>query len=101
MPTVRSKWGAVQFRILPEKDWYLDWADLTETSMAEKIDRVAKMADTNQKMSASNELVFTADEMREVVGKEPLTDEQRYREDDEEGMAAAITRPKDSQIQED
>ncbi len=82
-------------------DWYLDWADLTETSMAEKIDRVAKMADTNQKMSASNELVFTADEMREVVGKEPLTDEQRYREDDEEGMAAAITRPKDSQIQED
>lgn len=78
----------------------MDWADLTETSMAEKIDRVAKMADTNQKMSASNELVFTADEMREVVGKEPLTDEQRYREDDDADLTAAAGLPADPATEE-
>ncbi|WP_247996657.1 anti-CBASS protein Acb1 family protein [Brucella tritici] len=89
-----------RFRILPEKDWYLDWADLTETSMAEKIDRVAKMADTNQKMSASNELVFTADEMREVVGKEPLTDAQRYHEDDDDDLTAAAGLPDDPVTEE-
>lgn len=67
-----------RFRILPERDWYLDWSDLTEASMVEKIDRVTKMADTNQKMQVIGELVFTGDEMREVLGKEPLDDDQRY-----------------------
>lgn len=83
-----------RFRILPERDWYLDWSDLTEASMSEKIDRVTKMADTNQKMRETGELVFTPDELREVLGKEPLTDEQRYRnEDDDEASVTPRKSP--------
>src|SRR5690606_17564994 len=32
-----------RFGILAERDWYLDWSDLTEASMTEKIERVSKM----------------------------------------------------------
>ncbi|WP_169194942.1 phage portal protein [Devosia sp. MC1541] len=70
-----------QFSILPEKDWFLDWTDLTESSMAEKIDRVVKMADTNQKMKDSKEAVFSHEEMRAVVDYEPLSDADKFRDD--------------------
>lgn len=64
----------VGFRILPDgKDWFVDWSDLTEASMAEKIDRANKMADTNQKMKDSGEIVFTHEEIRAVVDYEPLS----------------------------
>jgi hypothetical protein len=62
-----------QIGILPEKDWHLDWTDLTESSMAEKIDRAVKMADTNQKMKDSGEIVFTHEEIRAAVDMEPLS----------------------------
>lgn len=79
-----------QFGILPEKDWHLDWTDLTESSMSEKIDRANKMADTNQKMGGTV-YVFTDDEIRAAVGYEPLTVAQKYRDDgDEEETAAAV-----------
>lgn len=66
--------------ILPEKDWYLEWADLTEASMGEKIDRAVKMADVNQKMKDGGEIVFTPEEMRSVIGLEPLSEDEKYRE---------------------
>lgn len=81
-----------RFGILAERDWYLDWSDLTEASMTEKIERVSKMADTNQKMRETGELVFTPDELREVLGKEPLTDEQRYRNEDDDDEASVTPR---------
>ena len=81
-----------RFGILAERDWYLDWSDLTEASMTEKIERVSKMADTNQKMRETGELVFTPDELREVLGKEPLTNEQLYRNEDDDDEASVTPR---------
>lgn len=81
--------------ILPEMDWYLDWADLTEASMSEKIERANKMADTNQKMG-NTLYVFTDDEIRAAVGYEPLSDADKYRDDlseEEQGAAAGKTLP--------
>ena len=49
--------------------------------MADKIDRADKMADVNSKMSASGEIVFTGDEIREAVGMEPLSEDEKYRDD--------------------
>lgn len=55
-----------RFGILPDRDWTVHWADLTEASQAEKIERAAKMADINQKQR--DDLVFFADEIRQVAG---------------------------------
>nr|DAH62784.1 MAG TPA: portal [Caudoviricetes sp.] len=88
-----------RFKILPEKDWYLDWSDLTEASMSEKIDRVSKMADANQKMG-NTEWIFTPEEMREVVGKEPLTDDQRYRDEEDDNVDPETGLPANPQIED-
>lgn len=81
-----------RFGILPEKDWHIDWTDLTETSMGEKIERTVKMADVNQKMKDSGEFVFTPEEIRAAADYEPLSDADKYR-DDEEDEQDAITPP--------
>ncbi|GGE18269.1 hypothetical protein GCM10011390_41780 [Aureimonas endophytica] len=84
----------VRFGILPEKDWFIDQADLTEASMAEKIDRASKMADTNAKMQASGEWIFTPEEIRAAVGYEPLSEAEKLRDTaSEEDVAAATTPP--------
>lgn len=74
----------VDVGILPKKDWHLDWIDLTESSMSEKIDRANKMADVNQKVG--DEWVFTPEEIRAAVGYEPLSaaEAEREIEDDPE-----------------
>lgn len=79
-----------RFGTLPEKDWFIDWTDLTESSMSEKIDRANKMADTNQKMKDSGEIVFTHEEIRAAVDYEPLSDAEKYRDEDEGDEAAAL-----------
>lgn len=85
----------VRVGILPKRDWFVDWTDLTESSMSEKIDRANKMAETNQKMG--DVYVFTDDEIRHVVGYEPLKDSEKYRNEptDEETQGALGTKPKD------
>lgn len=70
----------VNFNILPQKDWYLLWADLTESGSEEKASIATKMADMNQKMLGSGEQVFTVDEMREVMGWQPLAKPNAERE---------------------
>lgn len=70
-----------QFGILPAKDWHLDWPDLTEASMEEKIARADKMADVNKKMETGGEIVFTPEEIRKSVGYEPLSDADKFRDD--------------------
>ncbi|RVJ20475.1 DUF1073 domain-containing protein [Sinorhizobium medicae] len=84
-----------RFGILPEKDWFLDWTDLTESSMSEKIDRASKMAETNQKMGTG--VVFTDEEIRAVVGYEPLSDAEKFANEptDDETRDALGTKPKD------
>jgi hypothetical protein len=71
----------VKFRVFPERDWVVDWSDLTESSMDQKIERAEKMAGTNQKNVAFG-AVFMPDEMREVLGMEPI-DQELLPEDDE------------------
>jgi hypothetical protein len=61
-----------RFGILPERDWHLHWPDLTEASMAEKIDRAVKMAEVNAKML--DEPVFLPEEIRAAVDMKALGD---------------------------
>lgn len=86
----------VSFRILPDgKDWFLDWADLTEASMSEKIDRASKMADVNQK-TGEGEWVFTPEEIRKAVGYEPLSPSAAHRDDtseEDEDAALGLSKP--------
>ncbi|QBX34600.1 DUF1073 domain-containing protein [Paracoccus liaowanqingii] len=56
------------FGILPERDWHLHWSDLTESGMAEKIERAGKMAEINAKMPM--EPVYSVGEIRMVTGHE-------------------------------
>lgn len=86
----------VTWGILPEKDWFLDQADLTESSMSEKVDRANKMADTNQKMG-NQTYVFTDDEIRAAVGYEPLTDAEKYRDETDDETQAALGKPAPTQ----
>jgi hypothetical protein len=81
-----------RFGILATKDWHLEWTDLTETSMSEKIDRAGKMADVNQKMEKTGEFVFTPEEIRDAVDMQPLKDADKYRDDavDDDDEAAAL-----------
>lgn len=82
--------------ILPERDWYIDWSDLTETSPEAKLQRADKMADVNVKMRDSGELVFTPEEIRAEVDREPLSETDRYRDDlDDEETSGAPTGPAD------
>jgi len=57
-------------QIDPTVDFTVIWDDLTEFSQGEKLDAAAKMADINQKMLATGEVVFTPDEIRDTAGFE-------------------------------
>lgn len=78
----------MRFGLLPAKDWTVGWADLTESSVGEKIERAAKMATINQAMAGGplggGEVVFTGEEIREVLGFVPLTDAQKFGEGDDD-----------------
>lgn len=86
-----------RFRLIPEKDWFLDWTDLTEASMVEKIERTVKMADVNSKMQSSGEWVFTPEEIRAAAGYEPLSDADKYRDDPDEDEAAVTPPARESE----
>lgn len=75
--------------VIPQRDWTLDWTDLTEASMAEKVDRANKMATINQSMAKGGEIVFTPEEIRAAVDYEPLSENEKYREEPTEDDAAA------------
>lgn len=69
--------------ILPVNDeWFVDWNDLTEATVSEKLDLSNKMADANVKMKDHGELVFTSEELREVAGYEPLTEAEKTLDDE-------------------
>lgn len=88
MPNILSFMNRLErFRILPDRDWTLDWTDLTESSASEKLDRAAKMADINTK-AADGEVTFTSDEIREAVGYDPLSDDERFGEVETDGDVA-------------
>jgi len=64
--------------ILKEQDWHLEWTDLTESTMGEKIERAGKMASVNKAMEHSGEIVFTHEEIRDTVDLEALSDSEKY-----------------------
>lgn len=50
-------------------NWYIEWGDLTEGSLAEKLTNAALMADINTKMVGTGEMVpFSGNEIREAAG---------------------------------
>lgn len=54
--------------IIPERDWTINWADLTEASKDKKIERAGKMAEINSKQTM--EPVWDAEEIRAAAGDE-------------------------------
>jgi hypothetical protein len=60
-------------------EWFVDWTDLTESTMLEKIDRAGKMAKVNKDFG---DIVFMPQEIRASVGFEPVDDSvlAKYRE---------------------
>jgi hypothetical protein len=60
-----EKWG-----MIPERDWFVSWPDLTAPTLEEKLLIGERMAKINQAMFATGEVVFTEDEIREVAGYE-------------------------------
>jgi hypothetical protein len=61
----------VAWNVLPPADWHIEWADLTEATAAEKIERAAKMAAINMQTQPGDDPAFTPDEIREVAGYAP------------------------------
>lgn len=72
-----------QFGILLEKDWVIQWGDLTEANMPEKIERADKMANINQKMG--DDPVYTVEEIREVTGHNSK-DAPKPRDDEDDDL---------------
>ena len=64
------KWG-----MLPERDWFIHWADLMSASLPEKLDMADKMATINQKMALTGGPVFTDEEMRAVADYKTADDD--------------------------
>ncbi len=71
-------------------EWFVDWTDLTESTMLDKIDRAGKMALVNKDFG---DIVFMPQEIRASVGYEPADDAevQKLRE----AKAKALAPPKD------
>lgn len=74
----------VEKNVIRNRDWYLDWVDLTESTAEQKLDRAKSMAEINAKSMGTGETIFTGDEIREAVDMEPLDDEEKYSDVDPE-----------------
>lgn len=61
-------------------EWYVDWTDLTESTILDKIDRAGKMARVNKDFG---HVVFLPEEIRAAVGYEPITkaEMEKYKPD--------------------
>lgn len=85
----------VDFGVLADAEWSLDWPDLTEASMEDKIARADKMADVNQKMQRTGEIVFTPEEIRETVGLQPLSEAEKYLDDEGDDDPVGVQPPEE------
>lgn len=77
----------VDYGVIPKvaRGWRIDWADLTEASADEKIERADKMAGVNQKNGGRGE-VYSVDEIREVTAHEPRDDLGEELDEEEEEL---------------
>lgn len=85
--------------VLSDEDWKVEWPDLTESTTEEKLLKAEKMSNINSK--SQSEIVFLPEEIREVVGYEPLTEAQlaEYEPDDDEEDGNPL--PGDPPVQDD
>ena len=79
-----QEWNAID-----TADWSVDWKDLTDASAEEKRNTAEKMTAMNtQSVNSLGELVFTTEEIRAIMGYEPLSDEEKivdtFDDDDDE-----------------
>jgi hypothetical protein len=65
-----EKWG-----MIPERDWFVSWSDLTAPTLEEKLQIGERMANINKAMFATGELVFSEDDIRKVAGYEANGDD--------------------------
>lgn len=72
------------FNVIPDRDWYLDWVDLTESTAEQKMDRAKGMSQINKEAVGTGEIVFTGDEIREAIDMEPLEDDEGHPDVDPE-----------------
>lgn len=86
-----------KFGVLKDTEWVLVWSDLTESTMAEKIDRAGKMASVNRDMKDFGEVVFSGDEIRETVDLDPIGLEAGEKEDQRIADALAEARAQGGQ----
>ncbi|KFI27747.1 hypothetical protein CN97_00790 [Haematobacter massiliensis] len=80
----------VQFGALPERDWFVDWTPLTESSPSEKLENATKMAAINSQAYAAGELVFEVDEIRAAAGYEALAAPIETETDEEADAASGL-----------
>lgn len=77
-----------KFGMLRDIPWHVKWSDLTESTMAEKIARAEKMSNINK--NSPDEPVFLPEEIRDVVGLDPIAynpptdDDRNIEEPDDE-----------------
>lgn len=66
---------------LEAKDWFIDWPDLTEGTLQEKMEVAYKLSDINYKCIGTGEPVpFTSGEIREAAGYDVEGDEDDFNE---------------------
>lgn len=79
-----------RFGILPERDWYLDWDKLTESGSDAKLSRASTMSTINKtETDHSGQPIFSADEIRDEAGYEPLGGAEIGDDDDADALGAA------------
>lgn len=67
------------WKVIDAGDWRTEWVDLTDATAEEKRETASKMVAMNsQQVRVNSELVFTTDEIREVMGLEPLSEADRF-----------------------
>lgn len=60
-----------QWGLIPERDWTIGWADLTEDSASEKLSRAKDLSAINSQVKEGDQLPFSAAEIREAAGYDP------------------------------
>lgn len=66
-----------RFGLLEKKDWFIGWADLTDSTAGEKMQRAKDMSEINAKLQpAGYDPPFTSDEIREAAGYDPATERE-------------------------
>ena len=76
------------WKAIDAADWTVDWIDLTDATAEEKRNTATQMSAMNsQSINSLGEVLFTGDEIREILEMEPLDDNdkipERFEEEDE------------------